>query len=280
MFNVPLCPTDANYTPIRQIAPAIKHAVIVSEDSTFYSHQGLDLYELRKTIDENLKEGKIVRGGSTITQQLAKNVYLNGEKSFLRKIREALIAVRLEKILSKDEILERYLNVVEFGPNIYGVKKASQFYFGKAPAQVSVLEGAWLAFVLPNPKKYSQSFRTRQLTKFASSQLKTIIIRMARFGKISADDEQIALGQLESMFQPYVDPNEDLTQEELNAIEQNLEPRQAPVRILPDSAPEPEPQPEAEVPSPQPQSAPPDESDFTAPADEPANDTSSDSESL
>jgi monofunctional glycosyltransferase len=218
MYNVPLCPGSANYVPLRSISPNVRHAVIVSEDSAFYQHNGFDLQELQNSIDENLKEGKIVRGGSTITQQLAKNVYLSGEKSFFRKMREALITSQLEKILKKDEILERYLNVVEFGPEVYGIKQASQYYFSKAPASLTVLEGAWLAFLLPNPKKYSQSYRKRELTKFARSQVSTIIKRMARFKKIPQDEADIALAQLENMFRPYVDPTESLSPEELATL--------------------------------------------------------------
>lgn len=202
MHNVRLCPTEASYVPLKSISPHIRNAVIVSEDAGFYGHGGIDFHELRMSFEENLRARRFARGGSTITQQLAKNVYLSGEKSLLRKAREALIAVQIEKILSKDEILEKYLNVVEFGPDIYGVMKATEFYFGKAPHEVTVLEGAWLAFLLPNPSQYSTSFRKRELTRFARHQLKVIVQRMARYGRISIDDEAIALAQLENMFRP------------------------------------------------------------------------------
>lgn len=234
MYNVPLCPKSDRYVPLSRISPYVRHAVIVSEDSAFYQHNGLDLHELQQSFDENLKEGKFVRGGSTITQQLAKNVYLSGEKSLFRKAREALIAMQIEKTLSKDQILEKYLNVVEFGPEVYGVKQASQFYFGKDPSNLTVIEGAWLAFVLPNPKKYSQSYRKRELTKFARNQLSIIISRMGRFRKIPMEESDAALAQLDSMFKPTVDPLESLTPEEmatmqdLNAIETNLEPSSPP----------------------------------------------------
>ncbi len=218
MHNVPLCPSSEAYVGIRNISPNVRHAVIVSEDSAFYQHNGFDLQELQNSFDENIKEGKIVRGGSTITQQLAKNVYLSGEKSLFRKMREALITTQLEKLLKKDEILERYLNVVEFGPDVYGIKQASQYYFRKLPASLTVLEGAWLAFLLPNPKKYSQSYSKRELTKFARSQVSTIIKRMARFKKVSQDEADIALAQLENMFRPYVDPTEALSAEELATL--------------------------------------------------------------
>lgn len=202
MHNVSLCATDKSYVKFSAISPHIRNAVIVSEDAGFYGHSGLDFYELKMSFEENLKEGRFARGGSTITQQLAKNVYLSGEKSLVRKAREALIALQIEKILTKDEILEKYLNVVEFGPNIYGVKKATQHYFDKSPSEVTVLEGAWLAFLLPNPAKYSQSFRKRELTNFARNQIKIIVIRMARYSRITLEEEADALAQLENMFRP------------------------------------------------------------------------------
>ncbi len=216
MHEVRLCPADKSYTRFKGISPYIRHAVIVSEDSSFYDHSGLDFHELKKSFEENLKAGRFARGGSTITQQLAKNVYLSSEKSLFRKAREALLAVRIEKTLKKDEILEKYLNVVEFGPDIHGVEAATRFYFGKKPSDVSVLEGAWLAFVLPNPKKYSTSFRKRELTKFARSQLKIIVQRMARFGRIASHEEQEALDQLQNMFKPAADLEDEADSSELS----------------------------------------------------------------
>ncbi|MCM2282128.1 MAG: transglycosylase domain-containing protein, partial [Bdellovibrionaceae bacterium] len=216
MHNIRLCPTEASYVKLKNISPHIRNAVLVSEDGGFYDHKGIDFYELRMSFEENLKEGRFARGGSTLTQQLAKNVYLSGEKSLIRKAREALIALQIEKILSKDEILERYLNVVEFGPKIYGVKQASSFYFGRAPSEVTVLEGAWLAFLLPNPTQYSASFRKRELTRFARTQLQTIVRRMARFQRITRDEEALALAQLENMFKPVEELIDPALEAELN----------------------------------------------------------------
>lgn len=224
MHNVPLCPADKRYVMLNSISPHIRNAVIVSEDAGFYGHKGLDFYELKMSFEENLKEGRFARGGSTITQQLAKNVYLSADKSLVRKAKEALIAVQLEMALSKDEILEKYLNVVEFGPGIYGVAKASQYYFGKSPAEVSVLEGAWLAFLLPNPKQYSQSFRKRELTRFARSQLQVIVNRMGKYKRINPDEEAYALDQLANMFKPAEEPSEGLIGPELETeLETELE---------------------------------------------------------
>jgi monofunctional biosynthetic peptidoglycan transglycosylase len=161
MYHVHLCPKDANYVRLRDISKHARNAVIVSEDGAFYTHHGFDWDELQKSVKKDLNEGEFARGGSTLTQQLAKNVYLSADKSIFRKLKEAMITVELERTLTKDEILEKYLNVVEFGQNLYGIKPAAWFYFKKSPAELTPAEGAFLAFLLPNPKKYSQSFRKR-----------------------------------------------------------------------------------------------------------------------
>lgn len=200
MYQVRLCPGESGYVRLKDISMHARNAVIVSEDGDFYGHKGIDWFELRRSFETNWERGTFARGGSTITQQLAKNVYLSSEKSLLRKAREALIAIQLEEILNKDEILEKYLNVVEFGPELYGISKASRHYFGKAPAQLTAAEGAFLAFLLPNPKKYSISFRNKQLTRFARRQVHEIIHRMHRFRKISQLDHDDAIAQIDRLF--------------------------------------------------------------------------------
>lgn len=200
MYHVHLCPTDKSYVKLRDISINARNAVIVSEDGAFYSHHGFDWDELQKSFDKNMEEGTFARGGSTLTQQLAKNVYLTGEKSILRKVREAMITVQIEKLLTKDEILEKYLNVVEFGDKLYGVKAAAMTYFKKAPSQLTPAEGAFLAFLLPNPKKYSQSFRQKKLTKFAGRQVREIVNRLYRFKRIGEDEHASALAQVDRMF--------------------------------------------------------------------------------
>lgn len=204
MYHVHLCPKDASYVKLRDISPFTRSAVIVSEDGAFYSHHGFDWDELHKSFQKDLDEGEFARGGSTITQQLAKNVYLSNEKSLLRKVKEAMITVQLEKLLSKDEILEKYLNVVEFGDHLYGVGPASQFYFKKSAAALTPAEGAFLAFLLPNPKKYSQSFRQKKLTKFAGQQVRVIVNRLYSFKKIGDGDHALALAEVDSMFGPEI----------------------------------------------------------------------------
>ena len=142
----------------------------------------------------------MARGGSTITQQLAKNVYLSGDKSLLRKIREAVIAVRIERLYEKNLILEKYLNVVEFDKNIYGVRQAAEHYFGVRPASLSIAQSAWLAFLLPNPKKYSVSYHKNKLTPFAFKQMREIINRLWRFKKISEEEKIAATREAKAFF--------------------------------------------------------------------------------
>jgi monofunctional biosynthetic peptidoglycan transglycosylase len=202
MFNVRLCSKDATYVRLGEISPHMRAAVIASEDGAFYSHHGIDWFELRESINRNWEKGEYARGGSTITQQLAKNVYLSAEKSLLRKLREAVIAVQIEKILSKNEILEKYLNVVEFGPGLYGVGRAARFYFGKSAGSLTPAESAFLAFLLPSPKKYSVSFRKQKLSPFARRQMRMIVGRLYALKKIDEFQHFEARDQIDHFFGP------------------------------------------------------------------------------
>jgi len=198
MHKVHLCPGSKDYVYLSNISKNLKNAVLTSEDGNFYGHSGFDFEEMKESFLKNLEKKTFARGGSTITQQLAKNLFLTSEKTILRKIKEAAITYKLENVLSKNEILERYLNVVEFGPNVFGVKAASEYYFKKEPADLSLLESAFLTLLLPNPKKYSVSFQKRQLTKFAKGRINQIINRMMDFNKISVDAYAIAKVNLDS----------------------------------------------------------------------------------
>ncbi len=200
MYQVHLCPSDPSYTPIREIPHGVKMAVVVSEDGSFYDHNGFDWFELRESLKKDLKTGHFSRGGSTITQQLAKNLYLTKEKSLFRKIREAIIASQIEEILSKEEILEKYFNVVEFGPEVYGIRAAARFYFSKPVSELNVAEGAWLAMLLPSPTKNYQSFRKGALSPFARREISKIINRLVSFRKISQENADEALREMNHMF--------------------------------------------------------------------------------
>jgi monofunctional biosynthetic peptidoglycan transglycosylase len=176
-----------NWVSGRSLSPFLKKAVLISEDDAFYQHDGIDWNQLKRALEERFEEGGRLRGASTITQQVAKNLYLTSEKSFIRKIKEAMIARSIERELSKDRILEIYLNVVEFGQGIYGAPRAARFYFKKSVTQLTPKESAFLAMLLPNPKKYSISFRRGSLTPYANSSINRILLRMRQVGWI--DDE-------------------------------------------------------------------------------------------
>ncbi len=197
MFDVELCPKSKNYVPLSQISKNIQNAVILTEDSGFYQHNGFDEEGIERCFEKLKEKMRIVCGGSTITQQLAKNMFLSRNKNFLRKGIEALITFQLEDTLTKREILEKYLNIVQFGKNIYGVKQASQFYFKKHPSHINATEAAFLAMVLPNPEKYSQSFFRKDLTKFARRRVTRIIKSMYKFGRIDAGAYEGAMGNLD-----------------------------------------------------------------------------------
>ena len=140
-----------NWVSFQTIPDLLKKAVRISEDASFYEHKGIDYKELKASIEKNFEKGTLVRGGSTITQQLAKNLFLSPEKSFLRKIREYFIAKRLENELSKDRIFNLYLNVIELGPGIFGVEAASQHYFNKSVQNLNIEEIVRLTAIIPRP---------------------------------------------------------------------------------------------------------------------------------
>ncbi len=139
------------WVAFNRIPDLLKKSVRISEDANFYFHDGIDFEELQESIKRNWEEGKIVRGASTITQQLAKNLYLSTDRSFLRKFREYFIARRLEEALSKNRIFNIYLNVIEFGPGIFGVEAAAQYYFGKTVSDLTLSEQIRLTAVIPRP---------------------------------------------------------------------------------------------------------------------------------
>ncbi|MCU0288360.1 MAG: monofunctional biosynthetic peptidoglycan transglycosylase [Acidobacteria bacterium] len=142
-----------NWVSFNAIPNLLKNTVRVSEDAGFYQHEGIDYYELKESVRRNLKEGKKARGGSTITQQLAKNLFLSTEKSYYRKFKEMLIAKKLEKHLSKDRIFTIYLNVIEFGNGIFGVEAGAEYFFHKPVSQLSLNEILRLVAVIPKPLK-------------------------------------------------------------------------------------------------------------------------------
>jgi monofunctional biosynthetic peptidoglycan transglycosylase len=162
------------------ISEHLKKAVLISEDAAFFAHTGVDVNELQEALKKDWETVSFVRGGSTITMQLAKNLYLNPSKNPLRKAREIIIAWQLEHALSKRRILEIYLNVVEWGANIYGAEAAARHYFAKAAANLDVQEAATLAALLPSPRRGDEKslLRRRNL----------ILSRLAQLGYVSTEE--------------------------------------------------------------------------------------------
>lgn len=185
--KIHLCEKDAQYVRLRNVSPYLKNLILIAEDASFYSHKGFDWGEIQNSLSSNLSQKKIVRGGSTITQQLAKNVFLDFKKSWVRKIREAFITKDLESIFTKDQIFEKYLNVIEFGPGLHGIRAAAEHYFKKHPQDLTLLESAYLTFLIPNPKVHSRTFKKHQLTDYAQFRILDLCYRLYRFNKISND---------------------------------------------------------------------------------------------
>lgn len=223
MYQVELCPGSKSYVPLKQIAPILQKTIILTEDSNFYNHRGFDWNAIEKNAREGWQTGVFKRGGSTITQQLAKNMFLTKDRTFVRKGLEAIITDRIENTLSKKEILERYLNVVEFGKNIYGVKAAAKYYFKKSPSELNIVESAFLAMVLPNPVKYSMSYYRKELTPFALKRLSRIVEDLYRYHRISQEEYDAAIAQVAYFFQPEPPPEDSLTSEEEIPTLQELE---------------------------------------------------------
>lgn len=183
----------AQWANLGAVSPLAVAAIVLSEDWAFYQHNGFDWDQIWDAFQTNLKKGKFARGGSTITQQVVKNVFLGNQKTILRKLQEAVLAIRTERQLTKKKILEIYLNIAEFGEGTYGIGAASRLYFGKAPSELSAKEGAFLAMLLPSPKKYSVSFRKKTLTPYANSTVKSILGKLLATHRLTEEEYRAAL---------------------------------------------------------------------------------------
>ena len=156
------------------IAPALKRAVIAAEDAKFVDHEGFDWDGIERALEKNQRRGRIVAGGSTITQQLAKNLFLSPTKSYFRKAQEAVITVLLEAMLPKRRILELYLNVIEWGNGVFGAEAAAQRYFGVTAAQLSAEQAARLAAMTPSPRVFERNI----YSSYLAGRVATILARM------------------------------------------------------------------------------------------------------
>jgi monofunctional biosynthetic peptidoglycan transglycosylase len=152
-------PKNRYWTSGENIPPEMKWAVILAEDANFYKHEGVDVKALKKAIKYDLEKKSMARGASTITQQVAKNLFLSREKSITRKLKELYLALRMEQELTKGRIIELYLNVVELGPMVYGVGNGAKYYFGKSASELTPRECSFLAAMLPGPRVAYNPYR-------------------------------------------------------------------------------------------------------------------------
>ena len=162
------------WVPYRSISPHLKRAVVAAEDATFVQHDGFDWDGIRKAYEKNVREGEVVAGGSTITQQLAKNLFLSGDRAFWRKAQEAAITVMLELIMDKRRIFELYLNVIEWGDGVFGAEAAAQHHFGLSAAELGPEQAARLAAMIPSPRRYGPG----QNTAYLQRRTQTLMARM------------------------------------------------------------------------------------------------------
>ena len=153
------------WVPYGRISQNLKRAVVVTEDAAFFDHEGIDLDEIKASLERNWEEGRFARGASTITQQLAKNLYLSPSRNPVRKLRELFITRRLEAALTKRRILEIYLNVIEWGDGIFGCEAAARAYFGKSAAELSREEAALMAAAIINPRELNVARPNRRLLR-------------------------------------------------------------------------------------------------------------------
>ncbi|MGE5649214.1 MAG: monofunctional biosynthetic peptidoglycan transglycosylase [Bacillota bacterium] len=153
------------WVPYNHISNNLKRAIIASEDSNFSEHEGIDWDALQKAYEKNSRKGKVVAGGSTITQQLAKNLFLSGDRSYARKAQEVVITYMLEFLMDKERIFEIYLNVVEWGNGVFGAEAATRHYYGTSAASLSAAQAARLAVMLPRPRYYDKNRASTYLAR-------------------------------------------------------------------------------------------------------------------
>ena len=172
------------WVPLSQISEPVIQAVRMGEDAAFFGHPGFDFHEIRESVRKNFQRGEYARGASTITQQLAKNLFLSTEKSLQRKLKEAILTYRLENALTKKRILELYLNVIEWGDGIYGIEAAARTYFGKPAAYLDAAEAALLAAMIPDPRRLHPAKRLDSL----KVRQERILGWMSRAGFLTEDE--------------------------------------------------------------------------------------------
>jgi hypothetical protein len=182
--SILVSPENSSFTSLENISDSLKLSVLTSEDGDFYYHKGFNEEAFKNSIITNIKEKRFARGGSTITMQLIKNIYLTRNKTITRKLEEAFIVWMIENLhlVSKERMFEVYLNIIEWGPGIYGIKDASEFYFKKKPSELTLVESIFLASIIPSPKYFKYAFKPNgELTNYYSwfyDRLPDVMVRL------------------------------------------------------------------------------------------------------
>ncbi len=210
-FKEEVSPSYNSWVGIDNISKNVINALIVAEDGRFFEHCGLDFYEIKDSLKLNLTRKRYARGASTITQQVVKMVFLSNKKNLVRKLREILGALILERIVSKNTILEWYLNLVEFGDGAYGIKKGARYYFQTSPQLLTVDQAVHLVLVLPSPNSWNKGLKDRNLTEFGKKRFTQILYRMKMRGFISESRYryELSIGNFGRSLQEVVNPDED-----------------------------------------------------------------------
>lgn len=193
-FEFAVGPINKNYVPLSDISRHLRAAVIALEDAKFYEHRGVDIEEVGNAFGSYMR-GRRLRGASTISQQLAKNLFLTHRRSFRRKIYEALITVKLEMTLSKNKLFELYLNSIEWGRGLLGIKQAAHYYFKKRPKDLSLKEAVFLAAIIPNPTRFGRVDDFQMPKRFVRLQMARALQTLFEQDLISLDQYRDALLQ-------------------------------------------------------------------------------------
>jgi membrane peptidoglycan carboxypeptidase len=189
--NIEISESNPAFTPLNRISDYLVKSVLQSEDPSFMLHRGFLPESFRESVVKNYKEKRFARGGSTISMQLVKNVFLSRDKTISRKAEEALIVYLIEnlRLVSKERMLEVYLNVIEWGPNVYGIGEAARFYFNKRPAELNLQESVFLAGIIPAPKYFKYQFdKEGKMKPYLSGYFRILTGRMASKGWINPVD--------------------------------------------------------------------------------------------
>jgi hypothetical protein len=179
VLEMEMGPGSASWTYLEEVSPFMVYAVIAHEDAAFFQHKGFSPAHIRNALIRNLKEKRYVIGASTITMQLVKNLFLRREKTLARKVQEVLLTWWVERVMEKRDILELYLNVIEYGPGVYGIRHAARHYFNRLPSELSPAESVYLSMILPNPRRYHVHFESGEIPASWVERMRRILLRMA-----------------------------------------------------------------------------------------------------